>query len=55
MLLVILPCFNVTHTYIDGTDINNFAEAAKPTTAVYYLESPNSWTFELQDLHAVAL
>ncbi len=54
MFEVILPRFNVTHTYIDGTDINNFVTATKPNTAIYYLESPNSWTYELQDLAAVA-
>jgi cystathionine beta-lyase/cystathionine gamma-synthase len=50
----ILPRFNVTHTYIDGTDINNFVAATLPNTVLYYLESPNSWSYELQDLKAVA-
>lgn len=50
----ILPRFNVTHTYIDGTSIENFEKAIQSNTAVIYLESPNSWTFDLQDLQAVA-
>jgi len=50
----ILPRFNVTHTYIDGTDIENFRNAIQPNTTIFYLESPNSWTFELQDMKAVA-
>ncbi len=50
----ILPRFSVTHTYIDGTDIENFRNAIQPNTAIFYLESPNSWTFELQDMKAVA-
>ena len=50
----ILPRFNVAHTYIDGTDIKHFETAIQPNTAVIYLESPNSWTFELQDMKAVA-
>jgi cystathionine beta-lyase/cystathionine gamma-synthase len=54
MFDVILPRFNVTTTYIDGTDIANFQKAVQPNTAFIYLESPNSWTFELQDLAAVA-
>lgn len=54
MFEVILPRFGVTHTYIAGTDINNFAAATQPNTTLYYLESPNSWTFDLQDLPAVA-
>ncbi len=50
----ILPRFNVTTTYIDGTQIENFERAILPTTALIYLESPNSWDFALQDLQAVA-
>ncbi len=51
----ILPRFNVSTTYIDGTDILNFEKATKSNTVLYYLESPNSWTYELQDLKAVAI
>jgi cystathionine beta-lyase/cystathionine gamma-synthase len=51
---VILPKFGVTHTYIDGTSIDNFKSAIQPNTTIIYLESPNSWTYELQDLKAVA-
>lgn len=54
MFEVILPRFGVTHSYIDGTDINNFKAAIQPNTSVIYLESPNSWTYDLQDLRAVA-
>lgn len=50
----ILPRFNVSTTYIDGTQIENFTSATKENTRVYYLETPNSWTYELQDLSAVA-
>lgn len=51
---VILPRFNVSHTYVDGTDVQNFESAIQPNTTLIYLESPNSWTFELQDLQAIA-
>lgn len=51
---VILPRLNVTTTYIDGTDIENFKSATKENTVLYFLESPNSWTFEMQDLQAVS-
>ena len=51
---VILPRFNVTTTYIDGTQIANWESATRSNTRVYYLESPNSWDFALQDLTAVA-
>ena len=54
MLEVILPRFGVTHTFIDGTKIENWEAATQPNTTFYYLESPNSWTFALQDIRAVA-
>ena len=50
----ILPRFNVTTTYIDGRNIENFERAILPNTTLIYLESPNSWDFALQDLKAVA-
>lgn len=50
----ILPRFNVTTTYIDGRNIENFERAILPNTSLIYLESPNSWNFALQDLKAVA-
>ena len=50
----ILPRFNVTHSYIDGTEVSNFVNAIQPNTTLIYLETPNSWTFDLQDLTAVA-
>lgn len=50
----ILPRFNVSVTYIDGTSIENFERAILPHTSVIYLESPNSWEYQLQDLAAVA-
>lgn len=54
MFDVILPRFGVETTYIDGTQIENFHQAVRPNTTVIYLESPNSWSFALQDLRAVA-
>ena len=50
----VLPRFGVTTTYIDGTKIENFERAILPNTTVIYLESPNSLTYELQDLKAVS-
>lgn len=55
MFDVVLPRFGVTTTYIDGTDINNFKAALQPNTTFIYLESPNSWTYELQPLEQVAI
>jgi cystathionine beta-lyase/cystathionine gamma-synthase len=50
----ILPRFNITTSYIDGTAIENFERAILPNTTLIYLESPNSWDYKLQDLKAVA-
>src|SRR5438552_2373115 len=50
----ILPRFNVSTTFIDATKIENFIAATKENTTVYYLETPNSWIYDLQDLKAVA-
>jgi cystathionine beta-lyase/cystathionine gamma-synthase len=54
MFDVILPRFNVSTTYIDGTKIENWEAATKSNTTLYYLESPNSWDFALQDIRGVA-
>lgn len=50
----ILPRFNVETTFVDGTKIENFEAACTEKTKLVYLESPNTWTFELQDLEAIA-
>ncbi|MGZ8540158.1 MAG: trans-sulfuration enzyme family protein [Chitinophagaceae bacterium] len=54
MFDVVLPRFNVFTTYIDGTKMENWEQATQANTTLYYLESPNSWFFALQDIRAVA-
>ncbi len=54
MFDVILPRFNVSTTYIDGTRIANWEAATRSDTRFYYLESPNSWNFALQPIREVA-
>jgi cystathionine beta-lyase/cystathionine gamma-synthase len=54
MFDVVLPRFNVTTSYIDGSKIENWEQATRPDTTLYYLESPNSWDFSVQDLMAVS-
>ena len=54
MFDVVLPRFNVTTTYVDGRKKENYFEATKANTTFYYLESPNSWDFALQDIKAIA-
>ncbi len=50
----ILPRFRVETTFVDGTRIENIENAINERTRLIYLESPNSWTFEMQDLAAVS-
>lgn len=54
MFDVILPRFGVTTTYVDGTRVENYIRATQPNTSFYYLESPNSWDFALQDIQEIA-
>jgi cystathionine beta-lyase/cystathionine gamma-synthase len=49
-----LPRFGVTTTFVDGSDIKDIEKAIQPNTTVLYLESPNSLTFDIQDLKACA-
>lgn len=43
----------VTVTYVSGKDVQEFEEAIQNNTTLFYLESPASLTYELQDLKAV--
>lgn len=54
LLTNFLARFGVSHTFVNATDIREIAAAIRPNTKVLYLESPNSKTFELQDLAACA-
>jgi cystathionine beta-lyase/cystathionine gamma-synthase len=54
MFDIVLPRFGITTTYIDGTKIESWENATQPNTTLYYLESPNSWDFAMQDIPAVA-
>lgn len=50
----LLPRFGVHTTFVDGTDTANFENAIQPNTTLIYLETPNSFTFALQDIAAIA-
>ena len=54
LLRKFLPRYGVEHTFVDGTDIEHIRAALRPNTRVLYLESPNTMTFECQDLTACA-
>jgi cystathionine beta-lyase/cystathionine gamma-synthase len=50
----VLPRFGIATTFVDGTQVENFEAAIRPNTRLIYLESPNTFSYELQDLAAVA-
>ncbi|MEP6484584.1 MAG: PLP-dependent aspartate aminotransferase family protein [Rudaea sp.] len=50
----LLSRFGVTSTFVDGTYVGNIERAITSATKLIVLESPNSMTFEMQDLAAVA-
>ncbi|MDW8479561.1 MAG: aminotransferase class I/II-fold pyridoxal phosphate-dependent enzyme [Xanthomonadales bacterium] len=49
-----LPRFGVDAEFIDLRDASRLEPALRPETRMIVLESPNSWTFEQQDLGAIA-
>ncbi|MFD0693168.1 trans-sulfuration enzyme family protein [Paenibacillus sp. GCM10027628] len=49
-----LERFGIETTFIDGSRIENWEAALRPDTKLFYLESPTTMQFELQDLQAVA-
>ncbi len=50
-----LPKFGISTTFIDGTDLKQFEKAITNKTKLIYLESPNTFSFDVQDLEAVAI
>jgi cystathionine beta-lyase len=48
-----LAKYGVTHTFVDGGEVANFEKAIQENTKLIYLESPNSLTFEMQDIEAL--
>lgn len=50
----ILNRFGITVTYADGTDAETFLSYVQDNTTFIYLESPNSWWLDIQDLEAIA-
>jgi cystathionine beta-lyase/cystathionine gamma-synthase len=48
-----LEKYGVQHTFVKGDNPQNFQNAIKDNTKLIYLESPNSLTFEMQDIEAI--
>lgn len=49
-----LPRFGVEATFIDGCDPQEWEDACRPNTTLFFLESPSSYVMKQQDLQAVA-
>jgi cystathionine beta-lyase/cystathionine gamma-synthase len=49
-----LPKFGIHTTFVDGSEVENIKNAIQPNTKLIYLESPNTFSYELQDLQAIA-
>ena len=50
----LLPKFGISATFVDGSEVQNIENAIQPNTKLIYLESPNTFSYELQDLAAIA-
>ncbi len=42
--------FGVTYDFVDGRDMDAVEAAVKPNTKLLFLESPNTFTYDLQDI-----
>lgn len=49
-----LPRFGIETTFVRGVEASEFEAATRPNTKLYYLESPSSILFEVQDLAAIS-
>jgi O-succinylhomoserine sulfhydrylase len=49
-----LPRFGVTSSLVDGTSIDEWKNAIRPNTKVFFLESPTNPTLDVIDIAAVA-
>lgn len=54
LLKKFLNRFGVEHTFVDCSDLDAIQAAIKPNTRILFLESPNTMTFDIQDLKACA-
>ena len=51
---IILSRFGVETTFVESNSPADYFDAVKPNTKLFILESPNTFTFQLQDLEAIA-
>lgn len=53
LLKEVLPGYGIETTFVDGRNIEQFENAILPNTRLIFLESPNTFWFDLQDLKVV--
>jgi O-succinylhomoserine sulfhydrylase len=49
-----LPRFGVASTLVDGLDLDQWKQAVRPNTKVFFLESPTNPTLDVLDIAAIA-
>jgi cystathionine beta-lyase/cystathionine gamma-synthase len=54
LLVQLLSRFNIEYTFTNGKNAEKFLSHVQPNTRLIYLESPNSITFEQQDIETIA-
>lgn len=54
LLSTVFSRFDITTTYVAGSDINQIKDAIKPNTKVVYLETPGNPTLEISDIEEVS-
>ncbi|MDX2264167.1 MAG: O-succinylhomoserine sulfhydrylase [Hyphomicrobiales bacterium] len=50
----LLPRFGISHTFVDGRDLDQWRAAVRPNTRVFFCETPANPTLELIDIAGVA-
>lgn len=50
----LLPRFGVETTLVDGGDLDQWRAAVRPTTKVFFIETPTNPTLEIYDIAAIA-
>jgi O-succinylhomoserine sulfhydrylase len=50
----VLSRFGITHTLVDGSDVDQWARAIRPNTKMLFLETPANPTLAISDMKAVA-
>jgi len=50
----ILPRYNISVSYAENGSVDAYVAKTRPETRLFYLESPNTFTFEITDIEGVA-